>query len=104
MTIEQTPGEPVACRCGKCPALGLVDVDLSDNAHPRPRVGVTEEIAKIVYDAMREVQPPSVSTKPWVENGNAISQDIARYAARRILTLADSPAPLANGGGEVARG
>ena len=38
-TTTRETTEPVACRCGKC--LGLVDVDLSDKAHPRPRVGVT---------------------------------------------------------------
>lgn len=42
--------EPVACRCGKCSGLGLVDVDLSDKAHPSAAaVTVTEVADRIIY-------------------------------------------------------
>lgn len=98
LEAQQTAGEPVACRCGKCPALGLVDVDLSDKAHPRPRVGVTEATPDPVDAEIERTltqQTGAFLRDKGLDMLDSLADDIA---------LADSPAPLANGGGEVARG
>jgi hypothetical protein len=51
-----------------------------------------ESVAKIIHAAMREVQPPN-ATKAWVDGGNAIAQDVARYAAKNILAMFKKPVP-----------
>ena len=70
--------------------LGLTPV-----AHPRPRVGVTEA-AKIIETHLAYTNGWRVSDERYTEH--------CTQAAMEILSLADSPAPLANGGGEVADG
>jgi len=111
LEAQQTAGEPVACRCGKCPALGLVDVDLSDKAHPRPRVGVTEaqqdEIEQAEGERIFDRVCEALNLDP--NDGDCDSGDHADFIASAVrahierLTLS-LPAPLANGGGEVADG
>jgi hypothetical protein len=51
-----------------------------------------ESVAKVVHAAMREVQPPN-ATQAWVDGGNAIAQDVARYAAKNILAMFEKPVP-----------
>ena len=119
MTDNQQPGEPVAWEAKYTAALRMIsdlnegrrewlmsiparpkydpDLVIADALHamrgallphPRPRVGVTEA-AKSLLDAYNNQLSDGEKDAAWVALARA---------------LADSPAPLANGGGEVARG
>ena len=63
-------------------------------SHPRPRVGVTEAMVRA---ACKEY------TRQYGVD-ERMDADVAKAILTAALSLADSPAPLANGGGEVARG
>jgi hypothetical protein len=63
-------------------------------AHPRPRVGVTEEMVEAFLSAYAKCE---------LYNGWTFTHRMGVRAGIRAA-LADSPAPTANGGGEVARG
>lgn len=94
MPDKQTAGEPVACRCGKCPALGLVDVDLSDNAHPRPRVGVTEAMVEVSAICMSDAwYEGEVAWTDLNENVKTTFRTMARDSLTAALALVDESAP-----------
>jgi hypothetical protein len=63
-------------------------------AHPRPRVGVTEAMVEAFLSAYAKCE---------LYNGWTFTHRMGVRAGIRAA-LADSPAPPANGGGEVARG
>lgn len=62
--------------------------------HPRPRVGVTEAMVEAFLAAYAKCE---------LYNGWTFTHRMGVRAGIRAA-LADSPAPPANGGGEVARG
>jgi hypothetical protein len=115
MTANQQPGEPVAwesllrelrqCAATWEPQVVLLGsgnltaariVALCDHflPHPRPRVGVTEAMVEAFLSAYAKCE---------LYNGWTFTHRMGVRAGIRAA-LADSPAPPANGGGEVARG
>ena len=110
MSDEQTAGEPVAWALlngGASPMAVTLDHGQATfyatangaaimplYAHPRPRVGVTEAMVDAFLSAYAKCE---------TYNGWTFTHRMGVRAGIRAA-LADSPAPLANGGGEVADG
>ena len=107
MSDEQTAGEPVACGCNGTDTVCVAHSGTVASApHPRPRVGVTAEDVKLlrsVCEYVAEERLVLLYESGFLRDMSLEGEFRASVAGLpdRVLALADSPAPLANGGGEV---
>lgn len=62
--------------------------------HEGPTSGLREDIAKVIYDFLRQNDSEGRNVS-WVPGGNSLKQDDARRFADRVLAVLPAASPLA---------